>query len=377
MAIIEGWKPRIGIGFEYTFGTGVAVGLAPTAAPWNQTMQTGSPKHLPVTNQVDLNPNVNFIDSPKFHGNPERKTVEDGMTELQVGTKSAGTTIEFDLDRRTIVPFLLSCLQEVYELAATPYTKEFINYDRSTDLDFAAKSAESSLLTPYLLSIVKDMGLGATNQRLVSSVVRSMTFNGASGEPIKVSAEIIGAILELDHSTASDTFELPTIDSTPLLFQDCTATINMFAAGAWGGAATIDIINFNLTMTNNAELRFYNSQTASQIVFGRFEATGSITLPFGAETYITAFLANNQFELILTWGTGADEFVITTCGQFTSETVGGDIEQEIELPFTCINLYDVIGVGGTYHPTPNAALGTEAAILFKVEDTLDWGLPGE
>ena len=278
MAIIEAWKPMLGIGLQTAWGTADVAGT---------NMIDGKIQHLPTTNLVDLNPNVNFIDSPKFHGNPERKITEDGLTELQVGTYAAGCSVEFDADCRILVPFLFSLLQEVREGNDSPnYTKEFTNYQRTTSLDFNSKTA-NPLQAPYILTVAKDLGLGgATDQVIKDAVVRSMTFNGSSGETVKVTAEIIGSTFTI---TTVDTanYALPTESAVPLLFQDCAVTHSPFLTdiGLVYGLVTLeplDLLSFNMTLTNNAELRYYNSQAASQITFGRFDVSGSITVPLSS-----------------------------------------------------------------------------------------------
>ncbi len=356
------WKPRIGIGLEASWGSGVVAGAS---------IPANGPKGLATTNMPDLNPNVEFIKSPKQHGQPTTiMRGGAGVTELQVGPKVAGTTLEGDVSPSNIIPMLLSLFQGQIEGAASPYDKIFTNYTRATDLDFLGKSV--AVTTPYLLSIIKDLSISAPEQvgesmRLISAVCRSLALSGTRGEPVKYSAEFIAKELEIDY-TAAGAFDLASTSGTPLLFQDTTFTWADVESNINVAFVSNPLIGFSLNFTNNLEHAHYDSQNIGNLIPGRFEVTGSITVPWRNNDFIDKFLTTQPLGFKFSWGTvgvlgGLEIYIVAV---FNGESSGGDAEVELEMPFEGVAYYD---------PTvTEAAPEVDAMARIAVSDGLDWAL---
>lgn len=366
------WKPRIGLGFQVTWGTGVDAG---------DNVPTGGPKGIAPTNLPDLNPNIEFIESLKHHGGPSRiSRSADGITEEQVGVKMAGTTIELDVDPVSLAPFMISLCEQFSQGATPNFNKTIINYDRATNLEFHSKSAGNWYEDPFLFSIIRDNSiadpaLASEDVRIKDCVVRSMTLSGTRGEPFKASIEIIGSDIEVDFDASSGVFTLPASNATPLLFQNMTFKYADIIAGTPPGPtpAETNLIAFSLTLTNNLAARNYNSQIVDVFVPGRFDITGSITIPWRNNDWIDDFLANNPIWLQFIWGTPgtAPSIQIDVVARFNGNpTVGGDEEVEIELPFVGVVHTEEASSEEYYYP--NSA-NSQTSFKCQIADGINYG----
>ena len=369
MTVMPTWKPIIGLGLQGTWATGAVAGAG---------IPSTGPKGIAPTNLPDLNPNVEIIESLKHHGQPPLLyRGGEGITEIQVGPKTAGTTIEMDVDPVSIVPFLASVCQDLQQGGATNYQKTFHNYDRATDIDFIAKSGGAVGAPPILLSIIRnnaidDPALAGESQRMDSAIVRALTISGTRGEPIKASAEIVGRSLDVAYTVNTDDFTLPRDNATPLLFQDTTFKYRDIKESPLVAMTETDVIAFSLALTNNVEVQHYNSQDVGNLVLGRFDVNGSLTLPWRNNDWIERFLDNDPIVLKFIWGTaGTAPFLsLETAVVFTGETTAGDTEVEVELPFRGV-AYTRLSSGESeefYYPSEDASI--ECVVIDELQYTV-------
>lgn len=377
MGLLPTWKPRIGIGFQDLWNEVIDAG---------DNVPSGGPKGIAPTNLPDFNPNVEFIESLKHHGQPSKiMRSGDGPTELQVGPKTAGATFEMDVDPVTIAPFLISLCQQFSPGTATDYNKTIINYDRATDIDFAGKTTGTDdddwWKAPFLMTLVRDNSIADPAQadedmRIKDAVVRSMTISGTRGEPIKASIELVGTSIDVDFDSSGGDFTLPVDNATPLLFQDLVFKFLDIQANGAGGYTTVatDIIAFTLTITNNLAMQHYNSQDVSAFIPGRFDVSGSITIPWRNNDWIDDFLATNPILLEWLWGTitVAPSLNIALAAVFTGETTAGDEEVEIELPFTGVAYTEVPTSEEYYYPNQ---LNSASSLKIQVADGIKYDTP--
>jgi hypothetical protein len=106
-------------------------------------------------------------------------------------------------------------------------------------------------------------------------ICKQLQITGSAGERVKLSAEMIGRALVSNFDHTSSNFDIETIGE--LMFFNFTYKF-----------ATVDISNYvesvDITITNNAAVRHYGSQTPSHYVLGKFGVSGTMKIAMSAAT---------------------------------------------------------------------------------------------
>lgn len=316
------WMDRFGLGAQTNMYTAV-----------------NCSKGIALNNHPTFDPVQNIVDQEKSIGASYRRA--GAGYEFQNTTQSGTTTWEFDVSADSVSHILWAFFQNgALEEAGSPYAKYFIPYEprRTNDANSDYSDCE------VWLTLVRAMAASGTSSshRMVGAIPRSITLSAASGEPLRASVELIGYDTLTNHNIASDTL---TVDAVaPLLWQDATVTLG-------GNAVNLD--NFSITMTNNAALKHgsgvtnYNADSPKRFVFGRFNAEGTITIPWGtategANTPMNDFVSGNTDRLVIYWGTGGEisttdlDFSILAHIRRTGAAIVGDDELGTEIPFVCV-----------------------------------------
>jgi hypothetical protein len=143
--------------------------------------------------------------------------------------------------------------------------------------------------------MIKWMGSAANSIQVAGAVINRVAMDFPADGTGMITFGFLG---EDDAAPASSALAVsPVLVDTALRTNDCTLT--------WGGTE-IDVISFNLEMTNNAFHVFTEDQTPDAILLGPFELTGSITGEW-VDTGITNSMAadsrvGTDSAVVLTWG---------------------------------------------------------------------------
>ena len=257
--------------------------------------------------------------------------------ERSLGVQNPTTTYEMDWDNESAFIPLHSLFQtDVAAATGATTVKTFAPYSGATVTNLASllRFTESSKC-----------------HQIDGAIARSITISGEEGDSVQISTEWVGA----DMTTA--------VTVTPagwttgesldfLLFKDMYC-----ATGATSVSGNeVDIVGFDITITNNAVSKHYNNYTMQRHILGDFEVTGSIRIPWsstnwGTNTLLTKLKDGNDFLLYLYWGTCAnavpaangDMSITLNIENDSVELSGGEEEAINEISFT--GIYD-----GTSYP---------------------------
>lgn len=365
MAVYPTWKIRYGIGIEETWGTGVAAGT---------NIPTNGPKGIWLTNQPDINPGQEFIDTRKATGTSYRKTGE-----YLKSLKKPTATFEWEANAYNIAPFIYSLLfkkatDEVIEAAVTPYVKTF--YAFGVNPDYTALAAAGSPTwdatggtgnLPIALSLTKDIFQAATaeSHRLEGGVPSSIKFSGSEGQPLMISAEMLGKDYDfaVDSTAGSASYVVANdgagADRVPLMWQDAVVKLG-------GALATINCSTWELTLANGCNFKFGDAQTANRAIFSGFTGTGSFTFAWdGANTELDLMVAGTDQRMQVYWGAAV-----------TAATTG-DLGFDYNLRYTSVEMSDGDGeiiVNCNFEIVDDGATpSANGPITITLADTLDYG----
>lgn len=280
MSLVPTWQQRYLIGAQtdaistaVTFD-GSAIGITTGGALWK------------VTNSPFINPNQQIIDQRKATGQSTRLTGTGG--EFQLGLQRSSVTVEFDVNANILTLLLWSLFQGgVSEGASTPFVK--------TAIPYTTAAASVWLSMAYVLST----STAAENCIGNGGICTSLTISGdTQGQSIKGSAEIMFASFANTYDASSATIADPAV--APLLYKNMDATL---------GGNAVNIPSFSLTISNNAELKFYHSTSGVKWVLGDLTIEGEIVVPRDSgnagnddSSMIADLIALTDAALAIYWG---------------------------------------------------------------------------
>lgn len=280
MSVIAPWAERYLIGLqETTIATvvtfdGTAVGIDTGKCLWK------------VTNNPFINPGQQIIDQRKATGQATRLTGTGA--EFQLGVQRPTVTVEFDCNANNLAILFRSLFQTgLTEAVGTPYVKTCIPYTVNT--------VDAWLSMAYVLST----SAAGENAIAHGGLVRSLTISSdEQSQSVKGSAEILFASYAATYDASSATITDPAI--APLLYKNMDFTL---------GTQAINIPSFTLTISNNAELKFYHATSGVKYVLGDLTIEGEIVVPrdSGHSSYddnvmITDFVALTDHIMKFYWG---------------------------------------------------------------------------
>ena len=380
MAVYPTWKIRYGIGIEIDWG--ITTPYAPTTAgvaagtnipTYVNGVSAGGPAGIWLTNQPDFNPGQEFVDTRKATGTSYRKTGE----YLQ-SLKKPTATFEWEANAYNIAPFVYSLLFKkatdgVIEAAGTPYVKTFYAFGVNPDYTalnatYASPTWDATVNTgnlPIALSLTKDIFQSATaeSHRLCGAIPASIKFSGSEGQPLMISAEMLGKYLATQMDASSGTYQVACtsdgVDRVPLMWQDATVKLG-------GALATINCSTWELNLANGLALKFGDAQQANRAIFSGFTGTGSFTFAWdGANTELDLMVAGTDQRMQVYWGAAVTAATTGELGfdynlRYTSvEMADGDGEIIVNCNF------EIVDDGAT--PSANGP------ITITMADTLDYG----
>lgn len=245
-----------------------------------------------LTNQPVFEQNREIIASPKAIGRSFLSKSGTTNIERLKGKQAPSTTFEMDFDAGcAFIPFM-TLFQDVGALVDASTTKVFDCYTSSSVSYFA-----------NLLRVVEN----DKSQLIKGAIAKSITISGNEGEQLKMSVDWIGSDMEYDASTAATT-TVSTVSNDIVLFSNLTFD--------WGndGGDSLDVIGFDLTITNNAIPKYYMSDTVSKYLLGQIAVTGTLKFPWGEST-----VGNNMFFDYLNNQT---DFLFSIYNSYSVDAVG-------------------------------------------------------
>lgn len=224
-----------------------------------------------------------------------------------------------------------SSLDGHYDVAFHPGSKKF-TIATTNDYEFTIDVTASNTITAVLGWIVNTSPL--TVDKIMTSATTSSMFKNVNAYKItNVIYDGVNTIL------------------TVAMDADVTTDAGN-RVYAW---REVKLESMDITFTNNATAHNYNSQTVLEYVFGDFQATGTLTLPFGmwssnVNLDIENFTNGYDMPMIFTWGhdgtaypatlrlwgTTDGDLCIRLTARYTGAPLSGDVEIMQELPFEAV-----------------------------------------
>jgi hypothetical protein len=356
MASRNVWQDLYGIRLYKTSDLSAAGVGADTASVWNSATADAdcfiagnigvdtSLYGIQLLNHPTFDPGSMVINQRKAIGTSYRSAAV-GM-EYQMGSRVPTVSFECDATPKILALFFYLLFQGgSTEASGTPFVKTFIPYAEGAE-DVVAAAA-----------LIRQMSGGTANSHLIGgAIIKSLTLSAEEGQPLKVTAEFTGynAVTDYDFDAAANILDFD--NSAPLLFQNASVKL---------ATTAVNIPGFNVTITNNAAAKFYNTCQVTKYVLMDFTGEGSFKVPFaaatvGANAQVDNFAAGTDCLLQIFWGNetpSADGDVkFEFNARYTGATVTGEDEVLTELPFEC------------------AHDGTNNAIRCYVADLVDRGI---
>lgn len=358
MAGLNTWGQLYGIR-TYITGTLSDGGVgADAASVWNSaTVTTGnfisgaigvdtSKYGIPLTNFPVFDSGTGVINQRKAVGTAYRQTSSGGCLEYQMGARTPQATYECDATYKIMALFFQLLFQGgASEAATTPFLKTYIPYAEG-DADVVACAA-----------LIRQMSAQSANSHVIGgAIIRSLSITGEEGQPIKLSAEFTGYNMVSDYDFSSEENILEFDTTSCLMFQNLSVKL---------AGTAVNISKFDLTISNNAVPKYYNTNAVTKYVLGDFTATGNIVVPWAALTVggnaqIDNFSGGTDCLLQFYWGnetpSATGDVKLEVNARYTGAEVSGDDEIVTVLPFE------------------GAHDGTNNAIRAYVADAVDRGI---
>ena len=207
------------------------------------------------------------------------------------------TTVEFDLDRRTALPFLFAFFQAGSSEAVIPVDNESTAAGDRWGFLFELPDAADGPSPDYFISMFKTLDF-PSGELITDAVCTSMTLSGSANEPLKVSFELLGHMFTtqnfLTWTSEADGFTTGIVDSAgavqvkfaeqdPYHWNNVDVAIGNVVSdtGAVTNHRIVECSGFELTITAATTARRYNSRNPMRFVNNGYSVEGSITIPYG------------------------------------------------------------------------------------------------
>ncbi len=326
---------------------------ADAASVWNSaTVTTGnfisgamgidtSKYAIPLLNHPTFDPGATVINQRKAVGTSYRRS--GSCLEYQMGARVPTVTYECDATYKIMALFFQLLFQGgATQGAGDTYTKTYVPY------------AEGDSAVVACAALIRQMSAGTANSHVIGgAIIKSLSLSAEEGQPLKATAEFTGYNMVSDYDFDAEANILEFDSTACLMFQNCTVEL---------ATTAVNIDKFDLTITNNAVAKFYNTPQVTKYVLGDFTASGSIRIPWaaltiGGNTQIDNFVNGTECLLQIFWGhetaTSAGDVIMNINARYTGATVEGEDEIVTTLPFEAV--HD----------------GTDAAIQCFVVDGID------
>lgn len=367
-----------------------------TKAPWSsqymieQTSSlTGDPTFAPATKRglegtgaANGVFRVGLLSSP--HIIPSSGTIEHptttGLAEMfttldfsQVVGEPASVSLEMPLNAYNLSLFLLLLFQG----GCTEVNTAGKNTLRAVAYTSSAPSYYVSVVRVMVDDFATKPNVDTLSHILYGGLCTSLTITGAENDILKLTAEIKGSWALAAAATDLPNFEMlinnaannwssfifmtagQEANRIPIKFQDCTTKI---------GGNAVDFDNFSITISNNAQHRYYANSSINAWVLGRLTGDASVRVPWGDANYggnspLTDFVDGNDylFELYTEDMVGTPPVATTDNSldlkmniRATNTSISTDPEVQTELSFAPVYdgtnaAFDInVGYNATY-----------------------------
>lgn len=331
MGDLSRWKPT------YHMIATTAITHSPSFASGNGAF--GANTSIVYTkNDPVFNPNREIISNRKATGNAYLTKGGSTAIERLPGVEAPETSFEIDFETASAFIPLVTLFQGGLDSA--------ILSDSSTTGTTIINCYTGSTVSYY--AALKRVLEADKSQLIKGAIAQSITISGNEGEPVTMTIDWLGADMDGDASTSVSTWTTSHA-SNFVMFKDMVCAYNT-------SGTTIDIIGFDITMSNNAVAKHYNNATIQKYLLGDFTVEGTLRFPWGetsvgSDTFFTLLNAGTDFTLYLWKGTNLIDHAGTTAGHFAIKinaevddvTTNADDELANEISFS--GIYD-----GTSYP---------------------------
>jgi len=254
-------------------------------------------------------------------------------------------TLPFHCNTDNMVLLLASLTQNPSESGSGPYVVQYDPYTTTAMGQIEIGDASDF----YTFTLLKQNESGVTlSESLAGCVVRSMTITSGQGDPISISAEIVGMVYD-SQVDLSGLASFTAFDTKVKLHSDLTTK---FAGNSF------DLLNWSMTITNNVIPVYGPNQTPQKWLFGPLDITLEATWPWTSTDYKAAIKADTDylFEAYRGSQAGSSNGDISFLSNFVPDNIPTGNQDEMKI-------HTITGVG--------AYDGTNAALQIILGSTGD------
>lgn len=276
-----------------------------------------------LNNQPSFEQNREVLATPKSTGlSYISKT--DSNTDRLIGKQAPTTSYEMDLDAAAIFVPLMTLFQDAGALVSSVTTKQFNCYTTAGVTYYATLKR---ILETNKSQIIK------------GAIAKSINIKGNEGEAVTVTVDWVGASMDYSGTTAATT-TISKLSNNTILFENLVFDLGNDAVNF------LDVIGFDLTISNNATPRYYNNSSADNFILGKMSIEGTLKFPWGdsklgGNTLFTYL--NNQTDFVLSI---YNSFSATAVGNFKillnieCDNVTTNADDEISNEINFVGIYD-------------------------------------
>lgn len=201
-----------------------------------------------------------------------------------VNTFMAQASFETDLDSHNAFIPLITLFQTPSTGILTEDTKTFVPYTVSSVSNYAS-----------LLRFIETN----SSQQIDGAVCRSVAFRGSIGSTVTMSMEWVGRTANMSAVGSTVTWGV-THCANALLFQNMKFAID-------NSVYLNELIDFEIIITNNTVIRYYNNMYIKKFLTGDFQVTGSFKFPWNSSynsghDMLDKLRNGTDYKIMFWWG---------------------------------------------------------------------------
>jgi hypothetical protein len=188
-------------------------------------------------------------------------------------------------------------------------------------------TGSNPIATKYLTLVRHNALATAKDKRMTDCVVKSIKLSSSeSSNLVKMDVDFLAAALNYGYTPTTDAWTMPT--GVPLLHKGLTFKI---------GSAVTQCPEYDITLDFGVQAICDNSGVPVEFLVGKFDATGTVRIPWADDDVLADFVTSVGNTLTWTWGTtgvsGFMEIIIPVKYTEPDEDIDNEIRLRQGMPF--------------------------------------------
>jgi hypothetical protein len=188
-------------------------------------------------------------------------------------------------------------------------------------------TGSNPIATTYWTLVRHNTLATAKDKRMTDCVVKSIKLSSSESSNLcKMDVDFLASALNYGYTPTTDVFTMPT--GVPLLHKGMTFKI---------GASATQCPEYDITLDFGVQAICDNSGTPQEFIVGKFDATGTVRIPWVDDDVLADFVTSVGNTLTWSWGTtgtsGFLEIIIPVKYTEPDEDVDNEIRLRQSMPF--------------------------------------------